>query len=345
MDGRENMLTSSIKEFFKTWWPGVILTTIGVGIALFQAISTYYDDQKQMQIQVMELESEALNLLGMKPIGDDTVRWIRNSGKFEVTEEDRERLEKVRKIIQKIEIISGSTENLDVLKMQYLFQSGDFDQFEEVVYEKVGTDKPGEAMIMLAMIYQSIEGLEDKAFSYMEKALEANPKNVWLKLKYGLILHAHMKNDKSIEVLTSILSEQPFQDDAVQILAHVYLESGRMEKAKMLLAEYHASGKETFNSHYTLGGIFLYEKDPNRAVSEYREGLRLYQESVLIHNALSIVYSDLGQTELSEKHKTLSELYSNITHGEDKHTTYYDLDKKSKIDTYFEQLFLDSAQH
>lgn len=338
------MLTPSIKEFFKTWWPGVILATIGVGIALFQAISTYYEDEKQKQLQVMELAYEAAELLGWKPTSAGTLEWNRKRGKFEVTEEDRERLEKVRKIIQKIEMISASTEELDVLKIQYLLQFGDFEQLEDIVYEKAGTENLAQAMAMLAMMYLNIEGLEDKGFSYMEKALEAKPESVWLNLNYGLMLHSHMKNDESIEVLTSILSEQPFQDDAVQILAHVYSESGRMEKAKVLLAEYHASGKETFNSHYTLGNIFLYEKDPKKAISEYKEGLRLYQESVLIHNALRIAYSELGQTELSEKHKALSELYSNITLGGDKRT-YYDLDKKSKIETYFEQLFLDEAKH
>ena len=322
----------------------MILATIGAGIALFQAISTYYEDEKQKQLQVMDLAYEAAELLGWKPTSAGILEWNQKRGKFEVTQEDRERLEKVRKIIQKIEIISGNSEELDVLKMQYLLQSGDFEQLENIVYEKAGTDKISQAMAMLAIMYLNIEGLENKGFSYMEKALEAEPESVWLKLNYGLMLHSHKKNDDSIEILTNILSEHPFHDDAVQVLAHVYSESEKMDKAKLLLAEYHAIGKETFNSHYTLGNIYLYQKNPKKAISEYKEGLRLYQESVLIHSALRIAYSELGQTELSEKHKSLAELYSNITRGEYKRT-YYDLDRKSKIGAFFEQLFLDESKH
>ncbi|MDH5446553.1 MAG: hypothetical protein OEY52_13455 [Gammaproteobacteria bacterium] len=340
----QKILTPSVKEFLKTWWPGVILATVAVGITLFQTVSTFQEEEKQKQLQVMELLNEAGELLGWKPTSAGTLGWSKKRGKFEVTEEDRERLEKVRRIIQKIEIITGQTEMVDMLKMHYLLQYGDFEQLEKIVFEKAGSNKESEALAMLATMYLNIDGLEEKGFSYMEKALKNSPDSIGLKLNYGIMLHSHMRNVESIEILNEILSKVPLQDDAVQILSHVYSESGHMDKAKKLLNTYHTSGKETFNSHYTLGNILLYEKKHKAAIKEYEKGLSLYQESVLIHNALRIAYSELGQTELSNKHKNLSQLYKNITHGKDKRT-HYELDSKSKVERYFSRLFSDEPKH
>jgi tetratricopeptide (TPR) repeat protein len=340
----QKILTPPVKEFFKTWWPGVILATLAVGIPLFQAVSSFFEEQKQKELLIMERSYEAAELLGWKPTSPGTLGWSLSRGKFEVTEEDRERLEKVRRIIQEIEIISGQTEELDLLKMHYLLQYGDFEQLEKIVFEKAGSNKESEALSMLAMMYLNIEGLEQKGLSYMEEALKNEPKNIWLRLSYGMMLHSHRRNEESITILNGILAEEPFHDDAVQFLSHVYSESENMDKAKSLLNAYHDSGRETFNSHYTLGNLFLYEKNHQAAIDEYQKGLTLYQESVLIHNALRIAYSDLGQTESAEKHKKLSELYSNISHGEDKRTRY-EFDSKSKIKRFFSQFFTGESNH
>lgn len=318
------------------------MATVAVCTTLFQTISSVYKEEKIEQLEVMELSYEAAELLGWKPTAAETLGWSARRGKFEVTDEDRGRLEKVRRIIQKIELTTGQTEMLNLLKMQYLFQYGDFEQLEALAFKKAGRNNKNQALVLLAMLYLNIDGLEDKGFSYMEIALSDEPESIWLKLNYALMLHSHMRNEESVAILNEILLETPFQDDAVQILAHVYSESENMDKAKDLLSAYHGSGSETFNSHYTLGNIFLYDKSYKGAIGEYQKGLVLYQESVLIHNALRIAYSELDQHELSDKHKKLSELYSNISHGGDK-KSHYEFETKSKVEEYFSILFSDKS--
>lgn len=330
-----------ILDFIRTWWVGVIIATIVSFASLYQIKYSIDNEETQKKLKINELKYQAFNLLGFKPLDSKTMGLSMPKGRIEVTDSVRERLEKSRRIIEKINILSdGEDTELSMFKFQYFYQLGEFDNLKNFIFEQHGPGERIYALAQIAMMYANTKGLENEAILYYEQALKISPNNLWLLNSYGGILHTLEKNEDAITVLKRALVLSPFHDSVTQILVHVYTESENMDKAITLLVEYHQEGKGTHNTHFTLGSIYNHNENHKLAIEEYEKGLILFPQSADIHYGLSHVYSKIEDKQKSDKHKKLSEGYRQDLSDRNE-TTYFNENGIDRIKNYFSELFTD----
>jgi tetratricopeptide (TPR) repeat protein len=102
-------------------------------------------------------------------------------------------------------------------------------------------------------------------------------------------------------LLAQILSEQPNEPDALQLMGLVRRAQGRDEEAEDFYRRSLAEKPEQANVHHNLGNLFITLERYDEAISELKEAIRLKPNYIAAHLNLGRAYSETAQFAAAEK--------------------------------------------
>lgn len=176
-----------------------------------------------------------------------------------------------------------------------LLQVGRLDEAEEIGLEITQIDdKSSRGFILLGRVEEG-RGDHRKALTYFEKALEAEPNNVQLKLS---LAHSAMKNgqpERALAMCQDLLDDRAVADDPdnAGVLAKIgiiFMETNRLSQAKQVLLDAVANDDSNAETWNNLGIVYYREKDYPKAVEAYERAARLDPEFASAFNNMGTLY-------------------------------------------------------
>lgn len=287
-------------------WGGFLFGLVATIISVLTYITGEKDRAITNLLEADRLVYETMDLLLFRATGPDALEWNFQRGKFLTSNESRERLKNARRKINSLETINPNREELPLLKFAYYTQFGDINKAKKQLLDKFGRKASSNLLMMAAVFQANMEESSATAREYFDAAINNDPDNPELHRAYGNVLHTFGENveaEKELEVALDLL---PSNTNILNDLAHVYSESGQMEKAKKILISLVGNGQANGRTYNSLGVINFYDENLVEAIAYYEKAVELEPKIGLFHRNLSLAYSKTGDDSLAEKHKRLA---------------------------------------
>ncbi len=176
-----------------------------------------------------------------------------------------------------------------------LLQVGRLDEAEEIGLEITKIDdKSSRGFILLGRIEES-RGDHRKALSYFEKALDAEPNNVQLRLSLAHSLLKNGQQERALKMCGALLDDRTIADDPdnAGVLAKIgiiFIEANRIGQAKQVLLNAVAKDDSNAEIWNNLGIVYYREKDYPKAVESYERASQLDPKFASAFNNLGTLY-------------------------------------------------------
>lgn len=290
-------------------WAGFVFGLFGAILATFTYCSTQEQAEISAELQAQQLLFEAVDLLGFEPTGSGNHQLSIGAPRPAMSTDYRERLEKARRAIERLDVLAPDHEDLDDLRLFYYVQSGDMTAAKKML-EKTRTEetKDSDVYAMMAMFLSSQPSGKRKAEFYYQQAISVEEPDVDHLGLYAVFLHSNGNNQKATELLRLALDRNPSRLDLVNTLGHVLAESGQMDEAERLLREHISLGYQPYAPLYnTLGGVLMLTGRHDKAKAFFERAIHYSPDRSLYYYNLSLVLKELG--EMDEAESMLKQAY------------------------------------
>lgn len=173
-----------------------------------------------------------------------------------------------------------------------LSQAKKFKEAEKLAFEIIKSNpKYTRSYILLGSIEEK-RGNIKKALKHFEKAINLEPKNVSLKIKYGELLVKNKKYDKAMEICKALLendqiAKNPENVDVKSKIGIILTEINQDEEALEVLQEVLAvNDSDAVVWNYL--GVILYRKN------EYHKAMEAYSRSIELDPKFALAYNNQG---------------------------------------------------
>lgn len=144
------------------------------------------------------------------------------------------------------------------------------------IYQELLKSEPGSARLNYALgAAYFLSNQSSVAKLYLEKSIQLLPEQVESYYYLGLIAHEQGDDNKSIELLDTVLARRPDHARALVALGMEYRFAGRLDDAKVELEKAVAADPKSQKAHYQLGLLLTAIHRPEEAKAELATAGRL----------------------------------------------------------------------
>lgn len=290
-------------------WVGLIVAVLGVTVAFL----SYYSSQEAKDIstalQVKQNLYEAFDLLGMGSNEPDSISWEFSRGDSLVSDDRKEKLERVRRLIEKIKLLEPENKMIPVLRLIYYLQFNDFESAKAVLQLDGKQVDEADVYFLMATIWANLRNSEEMAAKYFKKGLEISPHNAKLHAAYGLSLHSFEKNVQAIKQIEEAIMIEPKNTLYLNQLAHVFRESGKIVEAETILRDVISRKLANASTYNSLGTILARKNEHAKAIEFFKKSIEIDPINWKTHYNIGVSYEATHDLNQAKKHRELYKQY------------------------------------
>jgi tetratricopeptide (TPR) repeat protein len=147
-------------------------------------------------------------------------------------------------------------------------------------------------------------GRLDKAEDAFRTALGFEPGSTDLKMRLGMVLAQQEKHKDALEIVRSVIKEEPDNATALSLLSSVMILQGRVGVAVRVAQHLARRYPRQALSYTTLGWAYVKAGNPQSAVKAYEQGLLLEPANAELHAGRGVALS------LLERHKEAMDCFN-----------------------------------
>ncbi len=151
----------------------------------------------------------------------------------------------------------------------------------------------------LAKLYRELEYYH-KAMAAYQKSLELNWLNS-LAFEAAALYEKQKKFNKAISLYQKVLKDDYTNDAAAGRLVKIYMELGETEKALDVLHELRKYALDPQKVDFSIGRIFLDQKQYDQAITLFSKMLELYPDFELARSVLALTYYEKGDKQKAKE--------------------------------------------
>lgn len=180
---------------------------------------------------------------------------------------------------------SGNSETASKLLAATRLQMRDPQGAQEILSTLEDKDSDPETLAMVAIAALS-SGEFDAGEKVMEQALDANPKNHDLRLRYAAYLIQRGATDRAIEQAAYVRDHAEVKDQAWNLIIQAHLQSGNTKAAVAVADEWISKAPESTAALLARGTLARQADEPDKARTYYERALTLAPKSAEVLIAL-----------------------------------------------------------
>lgn len=150
-----------------------------------------------------------------------------------------------------------------------------------------------DALQSMAAMYTKL-GHQAEAISLLERAATVDPDSKTIHYSLGIKYQKTGKNEKAIEHLRRALQIKP-EIDSMLAISDSFLDIGKNDEAVGWAQRATAAFPNSSDAHYKLAYAYRHTGNPQKAIEEYVQALRLKPDDTPVIRAIANCYSDLGK--------------------------------------------------
>jgi len=186
-------------------------------------------------------------------------------------------------------------------KGKEFYQEGNYDKARIELKNTLQIDpKSIEGHYYLGLTYEQQQNLQ-KAFSHFLAVLELDPKSVPGRLKVAKYYLLSQQNDKAMELVRSLLADEPGNPEAIALEGAVLARQGDALGAVKRAEEAHRLAPDNAETILLLSSLYQGMKQGGKAIAVLKGGLERVPDSELLRRKLIEVYWQNGETAALEK--------------------------------------------
>ena len=170
------------------------------------------------------------------------------------------------------------------------FAAGQYSKAEKEFRDVLRLDPADLVALRRLGIVYSDQGQLPQAYPLLKKAVELQPDDADLQVKFGQNLLVQQEYQQAREAALHALDKQPGREEALVLLATTAIGLDDVEDTQKLIETLRAKDQDRSGYHLALGILALAQKDQARAEAEYNNALKLDPNSAGAYTALANLY-------------------------------------------------------
>src|SRR5262249_10419736 len=168
------------------------------------------------------------------------------------------------------------------------FAAGQYSKAEKEFRDVLRLDPADPVALRRLGIIYSDQGQLPQAYPLLKKAVELQPDDADLQVKFGQNLLVQQEYQQARQAALTALDKQPGREEALVLLATTAMGLDDVEDTQKLIETLRAKDQDRSGYHLALG--ILAQKDQVRAEAEYKNALKLDPNSAGAYTALANLY-------------------------------------------------------